>query len=307
MAMTRPDRKKPTHPGASTESTDLHMPPYLNGFFLTVAFVFVAFGMIIVVPPIVSEELYRNWPWPRYGMVIIALLCITMLSLVTLFHQQKFVQSSHARYETTKAAILEQAQHNLDRLFALSEFGHLMGTTADLQTLFDHITTSCGKVFDCHQSSLMVFDKDTQELVVKSVGGKGARQEALGARQKLGNGIAGWAAERGQALLLERNCDLNKYPGLKLKSTSINAAMVVPILVKDHLVGVINVSTRSPNVDYDEGDLKVLQVFGENIGAHIRHTQDITLLRHMIRELENALREAQGEAPVTGNDVLPSV
>ena len=46
--------------------------------------------------------------------------------------------------------------------------------------------------------------------------------------------------------------------------------MVVPIIVSDGLVGVLSVSTESPNIDYEDEDLRVLWVFAENAGMCIR-------------------------------------
>lgn len=307
MAITKQGLEAARRSKRPLDDADLHTPPYLNGFVLTLAGIFVLIGICVIVPPVVSESLYKNWPWPKYGLLLIALLCVTLLSLVTLFHQQKFVKQSHERYEKAKTAILEHSQHNVDRLFALLEVSHMIGTAAELQTLFDHITNSCGKVFDCHQASLMLYDKKRRELVVKSVGGKAATDDALGARVALGSGIAGWAAQEDKPLLLERDCRPDKYPGLQLRSDTINAAMVVPIRSNETLVGVINVSTRSREVNYDQADLRALQVFAEAVGVRIQHLQEIVLLKHTIRKLEDAARSARQGVPAGGPDSLQNI
>jgi signal transduction protein with GAF and PtsI domain len=66
--------------------------------------------------------------------------------------------------------------------------------------------------------------------------------------------------------------------------------MVVPIILRDELVGVLNVSTRSRKTIYDENDLKTLQVFAENVGACIRHTEQASWMRQTIRNLQESIK-----------------
>jgi GAF domain-containing protein len=63
--------------------------------------------------------------------------------------------------------------------------------------------------------------------------------------------------------------------------------MVVPVILRGELVGVINVSTRSPDINFDDDDLRALQVFAENVGAAIRHTEQTEWMRATIRKLQS--------------------
>ena len=76
--------------------------------------------------------------------------------------------------------------------------------------------------------------------------------------------------------------------------------MVVPIILRDELVGVLNVSSRSHKVNYDKTDLKALEVFAENVGSCIRHTEQATWMRQTVQKLQQSLkaRNQQAERPV---------
>ena len=278
----------------------LKTPPYMNWFMLITALIIAVVGTIIVVPPLVSERLAAVWPWPKSQLAIIVMLSLTLVTLVTMVHQQRYLAAIHKAYKRSQAEATEHAQRNTTRLYALSNVSHMMGASTGFQDILDHVTRMCMKVFKCSQASLMLLDENTQELVVRSVGGQSTEKSMLNARQKIGVGISGWAAERRQPLLLERGCDVSKYPGLKLKSPSISAAMVVPIVLRDELVGVLNVSSQSEEVDYDEEDVRALEVFAENVGTCIRHTQQADWMRQTIHKLQKALKErsyaAAGEA-----------
>jgi GAF domain-containing protein len=103
--------------------------------------------------------------------------------------------------------------------------------------------------------------------------------------------------------LSRRDRDPSKYPGLDAKPGL--AAMVVPILIQGVLVGVLNVSQRSGTADYDNEDLKALQVFAENVGTRIRHAQEIRTLLQRIDQLEARLGEEKDLGQPVGEDVLP--
>ena len=65
--------------------------------------------------------------------------------------------------------------------------------------------------------------------------------------------------------------------------------MVVPIILNQSLVGVINVSTESASTDYDEDDFRALQMFAENVGACIRNAQSHDHMKQTIRDLRSSL------------------
>ncbi len=279
----------------------LKTPTYMNWFMLITALIVAGVATIIVVPPLVSERLAAVWPWPRPHLFIIGLLSLTMVTLVTMLHQRRYLAAIHKAYTQSQKKAVEHAKRSATRLYALSNVSHMMGATTEFQEVLDHVTRMCMKVFKCDQASLMLVN-ETQELVVESIGGQSLEKSMLGARQKVGEGIAGWAGEHRQALLLSRDCDLSKYPGLELKSPSISVAMVVPIVLRDELVGVLNVSSRSGDDDYDEEDIRALQVFAENVGTCIRHTQQADWMRQTIHQLQKTIEE-RSQAP--GKTELP--
>jgi GAF domain-containing protein len=187
----------------------------------------------------------------------------------------------HRRLQDLQMATNDRLRIYTTRLYALSSIGHMMGSVSNLQNIFDHITEMCGKTFDSSRASLMLYDRETDELVVRSVSEK-MRKDLLDKRQKLGEGIAGWAAQQKRAILLGDSLNGDDYPDFELNDYSIISAMVVPIVARDELVGVLNVSSRSSDVTYCEEDLLALQVFAENAGACIRHNEQADLLRQMI-------------------------
>jgi Nif-specific regulatory protein len=140
------------------------------------------------------------------------------------------------------------------------------------------------EAFPCDRASLMLYNDKTSKLVVRAASG-GDVSRMLGAEQTIGDGVAGWAAQHKRALILGREKEFKENPSLKLTSSSLVAAMVVPIILRDELVGVINVSSQSPTVEYRDDDLQALQVFAENAGACIRHAEQAEWMRQTMENL----------------------
>jgi putative methionine-R-sulfoxide reductase with GAF domain len=187
---------------------------------------------------------------------------------------------------------------HIERLFALIRLGRKMAEENDLHAVFYSITDMCVDVFGCFRASLMLFEKESNDLVLRALSGhKGT--DIIDTRQALGEGIAGWAARRREALLLGRKDDSEKYPELDLNNSDITSAMVVPIILREELVGVINVSSHSPETTFDNEDLQALQVFAENTGAFIRHAEQAHWMRQTIKKLRRYRNQAS-DPPAAG-------
>ena len=160
----------------------------------------------------------------------------------------------------------------------------------NIQLIFNYITKTCIKLFRCGRASLMMLDEKTNELVVRAVHPI-EEDHYSGERQKLGKGIAGYVAQSRKALLLRRDTDPSKLSGLGVNIDTSISAMVVPIVLRDELVGVINVSTTDPEVEYEEDDISALLVFAENAGAFIRHSEKADWMRKTIEKLGKIAKE----------------
>ncbi len=262
-----------------------------NWFLLaSVAFI-TTIGLVTALPPLLSERMTNPWPWEKTDVVLLAGLSLIVLAFIGyLTRQQQHVTSIqrqlHRLEEDKKTQILRHAS----RLQALLAVSRKMCSEVESQCVFDSITDICIETFKCYRASLMLLEKDSGELVVRSASGE-LEDNLIGARLKLGDGIAGWVAEEKKAVLLNRSCDLAKYPGLVVKNLSSISAMVVPVILRDELVGVLNVSTMFSDADYDEEDFQALRVFAEDAGIFIRHSEHTQWMRKRIENLERASKK----------------
>jgi len=299
---------------------------FLNWSLLFIAGLILLLGVVTVLPPILSDRLAEMWPWPKPQMILIVVLSLALLTLTGLLHQQRYIAFLRKQFEQTQAEEVARAKKHTNRMYALLNVTRMLSTTYDLEHVFDGVTSTCVEGFNCHQASLMLFDKETNELVVRSVSGMSVPSTMMGSRLAIGEGIAGWAAKNRQALIIGRDFDPSHYPELVLRNTSLSSAMVVPIILRDELVGVLNVSSRSRKVNYDKDDLKALEVFAENVGSCIRHTEQANWMRQTVQQLQQSLKvrsrqaepstaqaasrprqqETEAKNPQTGEFVIPA-
>jgi len=263
----------------------LYRKTWRNWMVLVSVLVLMTIGLATTVPPLLSERVVSPWPWLKTDLVLFAgLSALVLIFIAYMTQQQRQVLNMHRRLRELQMETSDRLRIYTTRLYALSSIGHMMGSVSNTQGIFDHITEMCGKTFDSSRASLMLYDRETDELIVRSVSEE-SRRDLLDKRQKLGEGIAGWAAKQKKAILLGDSEDMENYTDLNLNNDSIVSAMVVPIIAREELVGVLNVSSRSKDVIYCEEDLLALKVFAENAGACIRHNEQANLLRQMIPTL----------------------
>jgi len=271
--------------GKSGALNKVHRNEYISWALIVAVTLLTLLSSASVLPPILSDRLASFWIFSKPQMMVIVGLSLTLLLLAGLAHQQRYLKALRRQFESHQRMERESAQRHTSRLYALLNVGRMMVSQSDLQTVFESIVKMCIEVFNCDQASLMLHDAESGTLEVRAVAGKLVPEGILGTRQPVGSGVAGWVAQKREPLFLRPGGE-NAPPGLELKKKDLSSAMVVPIILRDELVGVINVSTRSSDVHLDNDDLRALQAFAENVGAAIRHTEQAEWMRATIRKLQ---------------------
>jgi transcriptional regulator with GAF, ATPase, and Fis domain len=233
------------------------------------------------------------WPWVNTDFVLLGGLALSISAYVIyLTGQQRNLTALLNKVQGLEKDRAERIRQQHERLMALLNVSRIMGSETNTQNVFDAITKTCREIFDADRVSLMLVDTSTQELVVQSATGNTDITKALGSREPLGQGIAGWVAQQGEPRIVVPE-DMKNLPATKTEGKRLCEAMIVPIFVRGELVGVLNVGSTSPQVHFSEDDLKALQVFAENAGSCIRHAEQADWMRQTIQALQAANRARQ--------------
>jgi two-component system sensor histidine kinase KdpD len=143
---------------------------------------------------------------------------------------------------------------------------------------------SAGELLDSDSGSVMLLEG--QDLVVACSHGN---ERAEGGRVRLGHGIAGRVAEKGEALLVQGAADPDDFPGLVPHEHPVHSAISAPLIHRDELLGVLNVNSSGERV-FTEFDLRAVSLFAEQAAAAIANARLYELERAQVEELTHLNR-----------------
>jgi len=269
-----------------------------NWYLLAGVAVISSLGMAVAVSPLLGGQGAIIWPWARTGFVLLGGLALSVILLVVhlTLQQRKFAEIRGEVDQMEEDAIMRR-RHSSQRLRALLNISSMMGSVSTEAKFYNHVTGTCLDLFQSEHASLMLLNADKTELKVQAVSGQRHEEEASVATRRLGEGLSGWVAKAKRAVLLSPGADFSCYPGLDIGSLDVTAAMVVPILLRDELIGILSVRSTAPGAKYNDEDLQALQVFAENIGTAIRHWEHVEWMGQTLEKYKAS--QPQSETPFT--------
>jgi len=156
-----------------------------------------------------------------------------------------------------KARLYDRSQRQVVELSLINELGKAINSSLDLDDVLDYIINMLSSILEAESGSLMLLDKDKQNLRV--VCSKGLDPDSVSSlRFSVGDGVAGWVAKHRKAVRLE---DASKDPRfIDPQPSRPNISMIsAPIVSKGAVIGVINferlLTLKRP---FTEEDLELL-------------------------------------------------
>ncbi len=167
----------------------------------------------------------------------------------------------------------------LEQLMRLFEVTKTITSTVDLDQLLKVILDSALQETKASSGSIMLLDEEKGELVVKAV--KGTPEEFLGKRVKVGEGISGLVAASLTPILVEDIETDPRFSHLRHGRGEGRSFLSIPIVFKEKLYGVINVSKGRPDEKFSEADLRLLNILAGQGAVAIENAR-------LYQELQNA-------------------
>jgi len=183
---------------------------------------------------------------------------------------------------------------------SLVNAGRAMSGIVAISELLDFFIGVVSEELDVERASLMLMDERSGEMWIAA--SRGLNEEmAREIRLKVGQGIAGWVAREGKPILVK---DVETDPRIQraLNSTSagsfISAPIVlsIPILIREKVLGVINVTNRRSGVSFDEEDLAFLYSLAGQAAVAIeraRQFEDLQAAYLSIQDAQKHLVDAE--------------
>jgi len=176
----------------------------------------------------------------------------------------------------------------------LLEVADVVNTTLDLDTLLQRVAGIVRRVIDYEIFAILLLNEKSQDLRIRfSIGH--TKDVIDNTRIRVGEGVTGLAAQRREAVLVNDVTQDNRYiagiPGVR-------SELAVPLIVKNKVIGVIDIEAPQPNYFREEHkDLLTLVASRIAIGIEnarlytrvSRQAKSLQLLNEIARNLTSVL------------------
>ena len=202
---------------------------------------------------------------------------------------------------------LQKTLHNISILYNI---GQALNFIDDLKKLIQIILAKAIQSIGAEKGSLMLYDSETEELIIKVVYGLPDREiedkinEGLieCTKIKIGEGIAGEAFAHKKAIITNLGSDDPRF--FQSELSNVTSLLCLPLIVKDEAIGVINISNKKDRNLFNQDDLDFMGALANQAAIAISNAQlyklaitdSLTKLytrRHFEYILDNELRRSQ--------------
>jgi two-component system, NtrC family, sensor histidine kinase KinB len=184
---------------------------------------------------------------------------------------------------------MQLLEKDLIRIF---EATRAITSTLRLSELLETVMRLASEVVRSEAASLLLMDQATGELYFDvAIGSSGGALQQI--RLKKGEGIAGWVAENKKPALVSDVATDPRWTQKADKSTQFQTKTIlaVPMLVKDKLVGVMEVINRVDGSPFTDTDMAVLETFAAQAAVAIENARLFESIRQEKEKMSTILGE----------------
>lgn len=170
---------------------------------------------------------------------------------------------------------IESLNKRIADLTSLIEVSSIISSTLDLEELMSLVMEKAQTVMNAEASSVMLLNEETGKLECQIALGSVQEQVKDTIQLELGQGIAGWVAQQGEAVIVpDVDSDTRFYSNIDhstgFKTRSILAA---PLKVKERVIGVAEVINRRDSLPFTEDNLAIFTTFCRQVALAIENAR----------------------------------
>jgi diguanylate cyclase (GGDEF)-like protein len=153
----------------------------------------------------------------------------------------------------------------------LFEIGKLIGSDLDPGILLSRIAELICQLVNAKACSVMLLDASRKRLLAKAA--YGLRTERMHTLSfAIGEGVAGWVVEKGEAALIHDVSKDPRYVVLPANQTPIASMLCVPLLSRGERVGVVTATAEHEGA-FDASDLELIKFIATTIALDIENVR----------------------------------
>jgi two-component sensor histidine kinase/putative methionine-R-sulfoxide reductase with GAF domain len=178
------------------------------------------------------------------------------------------------------------------QLAAVREISRAINAAWDLETTLDLITRTTARVMNMDSCSIYLAAPAGTHLVLAAT--SGLDPSAVGeARLKLGQGLTGWAAARGEPVALDEAADDPRFKYLpETGETRFHSLAAAPLASGEHIVGAINIQTTTTHT-FSSDETELLGLVADLAAGALERARLYDDLSRQVRELSTLAEASQ--------------
>ena len=194
---------------------------------------------------------------------------------------------AHVAAAIENARLFEFERRHTETLETLAEIGHEMSSILELDVLLRRIASLTKRLIDYRTFGIMLLNESTQYLEMRLAVRYG--EKITPKPMRLGEGLVGWAALHREPVLVS---DVSKDPRYANLVTDVRSELVIPMLLKDRCIGVVDL--QSPELDaFTKEHKELLTLLASQAAVAIENARLYEEVRRNEERIEKELRFAQ--------------
>ncbi len=177
-------------------------------------------------------------------------------------------------------------EEKIERLSTFVSVASSINSTLDLNQLLTYLMTCATKVMKAKDSSLMLLDERTNELVFKvALGEKGDQMQEF--RLRMGQGIAGQVALSGEPIVVSDTSTDKRFDQSIDMATGFEtkSIMCVPIKLREKIIGVIEVLNAGYSGPITEEDLETFSAFSNTAAVALQNARLFSAIQYSFEHI----------------------
>lgn len=177
---------------------------------------------------------------------------------------------------------LATLRQRVNELKALNEIAKALNSILDPKEIFNVIIHKITDLVKAEAWSVLLIDENTGELVFEAAAGQAA-DKLKGLRIKIGQGIAGWVAQKGTSLIVpDVSQDPRFFSGVDKKTKfRTKSVLCVPLKSREKVVGVVEVINKVGGENFDQDDLNIFETMVEHATIALQNASLYQQIEHI--------------------------
>ncbi|NLF03338.1 MAG: GAF domain-containing protein [Anaerolineales bacterium] len=195
------------------------------------------------------------------------------------------------------AHALEELTHERDRVETLYRITSQLSASLDLDRVLNRALELVVDAVGAERASIMLVDRPSGQLIHRAALGPGIELPPGGrpSRLSVSDGLAGWVIEQRTAVIIPDIRDDDRWMALERQQDPCRAALAVPLIVSDEVLGALLLYHAEPHYFQDE-HLRLVETAAIQVSSAIGNAELYRLIRIQAERLGNMLKQQQVEA-----------